>query len=25
VLQGDLRARVPAVLSEKGVAKVTIG
>lgn len=25
VLQGDLRARVPAVLTEKGVAKVTIG
>jgi len=25
VLQGDLRARVPAVLTAKGVAKVTIG
>jgi translation initiation factor 1 len=25
VLQGDLRARVPAVLTEKGVAKVTLG
>jgi translation initiation factor 1 len=25
VLQGDLRARIPAVLSAKGVAKVTIG
>jgi translation initiation factor 1 len=25
VLQGDLRARVPAVLTDKGVAKVTIG
>jgi len=25
VLQGDLRSRVPAVLTQKGVAKVTIG
>jgi len=25
VLQGDLRARLPAVLTAKGVAKVTIG
>jgi translation initiation factor 1 len=25
VLQGDLRSRVPAVLTEKGIAKVTIG
>jgi translation initiation factor 1 len=25
VLQGDLRARVPAVLTAKGVAKVTLG
>lgn len=25
VLQGDLRTRVPAVLTAKGVAKVTIG
>lgn len=25
VLQGDLRARVPAVLTAKGVAKVTVG
>jgi translation initiation factor 1 len=25
VLQGDLRARVPAVLTSKGVAKVTLG
>ena len=25
VLQGDLRSRVPAVLTQKGVGKVTIG
>jgi translation initiation factor 1 len=25
VLQGDLRTRVPAVLTQKGVAKVTVG
>lgn len=25
VLQGDLRSRVPAVLTAKGVAKVTVG
>ena len=25
VLQGDLRTRIPAVLTAKGVAKVTIG
>ena len=25
VLQGDLRARIPAVLTAKGVAKVTVG
>lgn len=25
VLQGDLRSRVPAVLTQKGIAKVTIG
>ena len=25
VLQGDLRQRLPAVLTQKGVAKVTVG